>query len=84
MANHLKIPVRTFYFKSYADLFYLAATSNKIGRNLSAEEFIRSEEKIVYGVTKAEKTQRLLNEYPCFKLDSISGGYSFFHCATGR
>ena len=79
--NQLNAPVRTFYFKSYADLFYFGASSANIGRNLSAKEFVSSEYKVVYAVTKSEKTNKLLDEFPCFKLDSISGGYSFFHCA---
>jgi hypothetical protein len=80
IAAQNNVPVKTFYFKSYADLFYTKTKMNEpIGRNQTPEAFINLNQPLIFAVSKAESVNRLTAEYPSLTLDSISGGYAFFH-----
>ena len=80
IAASKNIPVKTFYFKSYADLYYAKATSHQpIGRNQTPEEFINSNHPIIFAISRPKVAELVRAKYPKLKLDSISGGYAFFH-----
>jgi hypothetical protein len=77
-------PVRTFYFKSYADLFYADVTSDAVGRNFTPAEYTSINTPLKFAVTKLDHVNKMQKEFPDFKLDSVAGGYAFYHSKINR
>jgi len=77
-------PVRTFYFKSYADLFYADVTSDAVGRNFTPAEYTSLNTPLKFAVTKLDHVNKMQKEFPDFKLDSVAGGYAFYHSKINR